>query len=53
MAIAAKKFSQESFDPVANNGLTYACADSDAEPAFSLVVWFADNKEVGSVNLFP
>jgi hypothetical protein len=51
--MAPKKFSEQSLDPIANDCFSYPCTDCNTQPAFSLVVGFDNDNEVGGVNLFP
>jgi len=50
--VVAEKFSEEPLDPVANDRITHPRADRDAQSVFSLVVRFAEDNKMGSVNLF-
>lgn len=53
MTVATKKLSEQPLDSVARDCLPYLGAHSNAQPAFSLVVRFTEDNEMGGVNFSP
>ena len=50
--MATKKFAHEPFDPIPNDRVAHFAADCDAQPGLPHVIRFADNDEIGGVDLF-
>ena len=48
--MAPKKFPDQSFDPVPNDGLSHLGADRDAESRLPFVVGFTKDHEMGGVD---
>jgi hypothetical protein len=53
LAVAPKKFPDQSFDPAPDNGLPHFGTDRNAEPAFSIIIGFTENHEMGGLNPSP
>jgi hypothetical protein len=51
-AVAPKKFPHEPFDPIPDDRVAHFAADCDAQPGLADIIGFADNDEIGGVNLF-
>jgi hypothetical protein len=50
MAVATKKFSEKSLNPVTNHRFSHLCTNRHPESVFSFIVRFADNDKMGGVN---
>jgi hypothetical protein len=51
--MAPKKFPDQSFNPVPDNGLPHLGADRDAESALSFIVGFTNDHKMGGMNPSP
>jgi hypothetical protein len=51
LAAAPEKFPHEPFDPIPNHRVAYFAADGNTEPSLPQIISFANNDEIGGMNL--
>jgi hypothetical protein len=49
--VTAEKFPHEPFDPIPNHRVAYFATDGNAQPSLPQLITFANNDEIGGVNL--